>query len=113
MTNIENVEISIDDFENTKVKIMKDFLKFKNNNELAFCSLHEEGIRNDEVKVVWYTTKKFTTKFENEDNVEKIQHELKMIEEETKKSGSISKITCSENCHIVEFSFHITYRIKK
>jgi benzoyl-CoA reductase/2-hydroxyglutaryl-CoA dehydratase subunit BcrC/BadD/HgdB len=81
------------------------FLKFKNNNEITHCTFVQNSFDSNK-NIVWKTTKKYNKSLENIHDIEKISNYMQEMVEENKVDGIISKITCSDNCHIVEFSFY-------
>jgi len=117
MRKIVNIDIDesimkkneIDEF--VEKKILMDFLEFKNKNELLYCSLYDEGISSNERLIVWTTTKKVSNSLLDIVDINKIQDIKKEFLLDGKMECRVSKITCSENTHIIEFSFPILYKI--
>ena len=87
-----------------------DFLNYKNENELIYCTFYQtDEEKTNKSKVVWTTTKKYSNNFSSIGDIEKINQQLLLIKCGENVVGVISKITCSENCYIVEFSFYPKY----
>ena len=88
-------------------------MEYKKKNELVFCTFQHQESSSNEKKVLWTTTKKYLTNFSTVPDVEKMLGELKLLMSENNICGTISKITCSENCHIVEFTLYPSYIVEK
>ena len=80
-----------------------DFLNFKIKNELTHCTFLNQEDKDNETKIMWTMTRKYTNSFSSKKDVEKINQDLIQLVEENKVLCRVSKITCAENCHIVEF----------
>jgi hypothetical protein len=102
-------EISVVEIEYEK---LVDFLNYKVENELTYCSFHHYESSINEKRIVWTTTKKYNNSFSTKMDIDNMTKHLSDIMDQKTICGTISKITCSDNCHIVEFSFYPDYKIK-
>lgn len=90
--------------------ILNDFLKFKDSNELQYCSMKQEE-KDDHIYVTFSSTIKYQSS-----GIDPISFDSKMrsdflhfCEMNLGDYCLISKVTCQDNTYIVEFSIQFEY----
>lgn len=91
-------------------KILDDFINFKETNELLFCTLNTEKINKNTIDVTWTTTVKHPCKITHSGIIHRDFSDF--LSENSSEYSQITKITCQENYHVVEYTTYMTYEIR-
>lgn len=79
---------------------LNDFIEFKKENELNYCTFNQKWLNNNIIETTWTTTVRFNTNLIQTNELEQKYNSIF----DTDDHYYVSKITCQENIHIVEFT---------
>lgn len=80
--------------------LLNDFINFKKENELNYCTFNQRWLAKDIVETTWTTTIRFNSSLNESGELENRYNNLI----NTSDHSYISKITCQESIYIAEIS---------